>query len=158
MDWNLLTLFVALNIANVIIQTVKSLATVKCGKTVAALVNAIAYGLYTYVIIFTVCDLPTPLKAGIVAIANLIGVYVVKAIEEKIQKTKLWLVKMTVPSKLAEQAEAMLEGVPNSLIDLRDDFTVFDCYCSTKDETQRVKDVCRACGGKMFATEDVLVD
>ena len=45
MNWNLLWLFVGLNVVNVIIQTVKSLATVKCGKTVAAMVNALAYGL-----------------------------------------------------------------------------------------------------------------
>ena len=39
---NLLTTFILLNIANVIIQTVKSIATIKCGKTAAAVVNAVA--------------------------------------------------------------------------------------------------------------------
>ena len=34
---DLLILFIVLNVTNVIIQTIKSLATVKCGKTVAAL-------------------------------------------------------------------------------------------------------------------------
>ena len=58
MNTKLLILFIALNIVNVIIQTVKSLATVKCGKTVAAIVNAVAYGLYTVVVVYTVCDLP----------------------------------------------------------------------------------------------------
>ena len=57
MNTELLIIFIALNIVNVIIQTVKSLATVKCGKTVAALVNAIAYGLYTVVVVYIVCDL-----------------------------------------------------------------------------------------------------
>ena len=41
---NLLILFVILNIANVIIQTIKSICTIKCGKTAAALVNSL--GLY----------------------------------------------------------------------------------------------------------------
>ena len=41
MDNRLLITFIMLNIVNVIIQTVKSLATVKCGKSVAALVNAV---------------------------------------------------------------------------------------------------------------------
>ena len=58
MNTELLIIFIALNIVNVIIQTVKSLATVKCGKTVAAVVNAVAYGLYTVVVVYTVCDLP----------------------------------------------------------------------------------------------------
>lgn len=47
---NMLLIFIALTILNVIIQTIKSIATIKCGKTVASLVNAVAYGLYTYVI------------------------------------------------------------------------------------------------------------
>ena len=62
MNEKLFITFVILNIVNVIIQTVKSLATVKCGKTVASIVNAIAYGLYTVVVVYTVCDLPLWLK------------------------------------------------------------------------------------------------
>ena len=45
MDYQLLIIFIVLNIVNVIIQTVKSIATIKCGKTAAAFVNAVAYGL-----------------------------------------------------------------------------------------------------------------
>ena len=37
MDRNLFILFVVLNVLNVIMQTVKSLATYKCGKGVASL-------------------------------------------------------------------------------------------------------------------------
>ena len=75
---NLIIIFVLLNIANVIIQTVKSIATIKCGKTMAAIVNAVAYGLYTVVVVYTVCDLPLWFKVVVVAVANLIGVFVVK--------------------------------------------------------------------------------
>lgn len=48
MEMKLLILFIVMNVLNVVIQTVKSIATIKCGKTVAAIVNAFAYGLYTY--------------------------------------------------------------------------------------------------------------
>ena len=73
MNTQLLITFIIFNIINVIIQTVKSLATIKCGKTVAAVVNAIAYGLYTYIVVLTVCDLPLWLKVAVVGGANLIG-------------------------------------------------------------------------------------
>ena len=96
MNIELLVTFILLNIANVVIQTVKSICTVKSGKTVAAIVNEVAYGLYTVVIVYTVCDLPLYLKAIIVAVANLIGVYVVKLIEEKARKDKLWKVELTI--------------------------------------------------------------
>ena len=93
---NLIILFILLNIANVIIQTVKSIATIKCKKGVAALINAIAYGLYTVVVIYMVCELPLWFKVLVIAVANLIGVYVVKLIEEKSRKDKLWKVEATV--------------------------------------------------------------
>ena len=53
----LLLTFIILNILNVIIQTVKSIATVKCGKTAAAIINAVAYGLYTIVTVYMMCEL-----------------------------------------------------------------------------------------------------
>ena len=78
----LLIIFIVLNICNVILQTVKSICTVKCGKTVAAIVNAVAFGLYTVVIVFTNTDLPLMQKVLVVALSNLIGVYVVKWVED----------------------------------------------------------------------------
>jgi hypothetical protein len=96
MDYKLLTIFIVLNIINVIIQTVKSIATVKCGKVSASIINAVAYGLYTVVTVYMLCELSLGLKALIVALANLVGVYVVKLIEEKGRKDKLWKVEATV--------------------------------------------------------------
>ena len=63
MNTNLLIIFIVLNVVNVIIQTVKTIATVKCGKTVAAIVNAVTYALYTVVLVYTMCDLPLWAKA-----------------------------------------------------------------------------------------------
>ena len=69
---------------------------VKCGKGLASVVNALAYGLYTVVIVYTNCDLALWLKCLIVALSNLIGVYVVKLFEEKLRKDKLWKIDMTI--------------------------------------------------------------
>ena len=46
--------YVVFNVLNVIIQTVKSIVTIKCNKWVASIVNAIAYGLYTYIVVCSV--------------------------------------------------------------------------------------------------------
>ena len=99
MEMKLLILFIVMNIVNVVLQTIKSLATVKCGKWGAAIVNAVAYGLYTYIVVLTMCDLPLLWKCVIVALANFIGVYVVKLIEEKARKDKLWKVEATFAHK-----------------------------------------------------------
>lgn len=157
MDTKLLIIFIALNVVNVIIQTVKSIATIKCGKVMAALVNAIAYGLYTVVVVYTVCDLPLWLKVVVVGVANLIGVYVVKWGEEKARKDKVWLVKTTIPTENAEQAKHFLEQAEISFTyyDLQKYF-VFDTFCDTQEETTKVLQICKTCSGKAFATENKL--
>ena len=40
-------IFIIFNVLNVVIQTIKSLATIKCGKNMAAIINAIAYFILT---------------------------------------------------------------------------------------------------------------
>ena len=153
----LLILFIILNIVNVIIQTIKSIVTVKCGKTVASVVNALAYGLYTVVTVYTMCDLPLLTKALVVAVCNLIGVYIVKLFEEKARKDKLWLVKMTIPHKNAEEVKNALEQteIPFSYVDIQK-YVVFDTYCYTQKDTAKVEEICKANKGKMFATENRL--
>ena len=153
----LLIIFIVLNVVNVINQTVKSLATVKCGKTVAAIVNAIAYGLYTVVVVYTMCDLPLWAKALIVGVANLIGVYIVKLFEEKARKDKLWLVKITIPKEKTEQVKSFLEkeNIPFSYYNITKYF-VFDTYCENQNQTKKVLNICKSCNGKAFATENKL--
>lgn len=155
MNEKLFITFVILNIVNVIIQTVKSLATVKCGKTVASIVNAVAYGLYTVVVVYTVCDLPLWLKVVVVGVANLIGVYVVKLIEEKSRKDKLWQITITIPKTKEKIADELLIGISHSKIELKD-YNVYTCYCSTQRDTLEVTNICKTLKGKMFATENKL--
>jgi hypothetical protein len=90
-------------------------------------------------------------------VANLIGVYVVKLLEEKSRKDKLWLVKFTIPTHRAETAKELLDnkGIPYTYYDLTKYF-VFDTFCETQADTQKVLDICKICEGKAFATENKL--
>lgn len=150
---NLLVTFILLSIANVIIQTIKSIATIKCGKTVAAGVNAIAYGLYTFVIVYTNCELDIWIKAGITAAANFVGVYIVKYFEEKARKDKLWRIEVTVPNCYVEDAIEELEGIPMSKIPLSNDYTLVLCYCASQKESEQVKYAIGKWDAKFFVTE-----
>ena len=154
MDTKLLLVFIVLNIANVIIQTVKSIATVKCGKVSAAIINAVAYGLYTIVTVYLMCELDLYLKAGIVALCNLVGVYVVKLIEEKARKDKLWKVEMTLPPEHAEKVHTMLQlvGIPHNYINI-EKYVLFNCYCATQAESARVKTIANDFEAKYFVSE-----
>ena len=158
MDTKLLLVFIGLNIANVIIQTVKSIATVKCGKGVAAIVNAVAYGLYTVVTVYLLCELSLGLKALIVALCNLVGVYVVKWAEEKARKDKLWKVEATVQNLIYFtdyiKAECEKNKIPYSILNVENvDYVVFNFYCATQEKSRIVKQICDGCNAKYFVSE-----
>ena len=159
MNKELLILYVILNIANVIVQTIKTLATVKCGKTVASLVNSVAYGLYTVVVVYTVCDLPLWFKVVVVAVANLIGVYVVKVFEEKMRKDKLWKVEATIPNQgiSAENDDCLIElknaNIPMNYININK-YILVNCYCATQTESKIVKEILNRYNAKYFVSEN----
>ena len=150
----LLILFIVMNVLNVIVQTTKSLATIKCGKMGAAIVNAVAYGLYTYIVVLTMCDLPLLWKCIIVALANFVGVYIVKWVEEKARKDKLWRVEMTVNTKLADKMHNELNyfGISHYWINAGK-HTVFNVFCPTQKESAFVKHLADKHHAKYFVSE-----
>ena len=155
MNTELLITFIVFNIINVIIQTIKSIATIKCGKTVAAIVNAVAYGLYTYIVVLTVCELPLWLKVAVVGGANLIGVYVVKLIEEKSRKDKLWKVEATVLRGWTKKLHADLvkNEIPHNYLENVGKYTLFNIYCATQKESAKAKEILDSYEAKYFVGE-----
>jgi hypothetical protein len=151
----MLIIFIVLTILNVVIQTIKSIATIKCGKWAAAFVNAVAYGLYTYVIFFTSADgIDLHTKALITAFANLVGVYVVKFFEEKARKDKLWKVELTIPAENFEKVHAMLRMVkiPHNYVDI-EKYVLINCYCATQNDSTLVRNIVNDFGAKYFVSE-----
>lgn len=154
----LLILFIVMNVLNVIVQTAKSLATIKCGKVGAAVVNAVAYGLYTYIVVLTMCDLPLIWKCIIVALANFVGVYVVKWVEEKARKDKLWKVEATLRNEGIEPCydDCLIElkenNIPFNYINIQK-YIIINCYCSTQSESAKVKAILDKYHAKYFVSE-----
>ena len=152
----MLILFVIMSIVNVIIQTVKSIATIKCGKLSAAIINAVAYGLYTYVIVLTANDsIDLLAKCFIVAGCNFVGVYVVKLIEEKARKDKLWKVEATVPASMITPLHNALKecGIAHNYIEGVGQYTIFNIYCPTQADSIEVRKVLERKNAKYFVSE-----
>ena len=151
----LLLTFIILNILNVIIQTVKSIATVKCGKTAAAIINAVAYGLYTVVTVYMMCELELWLKALIVALANLVGVYVVKFLEEKARKDKLWKVEATVLRGWTKELHRALvvAEIPHNYLENVGKYTLFNIFCETQTQSTKAKHILDSFEAKYFVSE-----
>lgn len=153
-----LILFTICTMVNIILSTIKSIITIKGSKTAAALINAITFGFYTYVVVLTADgNIPTLWKCAITAICNLIGVWIVKFFEEKARKDKLWLVKCTIPKDKANECRNVLKtaNISFSWIDI-EKYVVFDTYCENQKQTEIVTKIAKQCKGKTFATENKL--
>lgn len=156
MDTNLLITFIILSIVNVIAQTVKSIVTVNGGKLLASVVNALTFGLYTVVTVYTMCELPLLWKVVIVALTNFVGVYIVKSIEEKSRKDKLWKVECTVDAdRLNDMLDMLaLANLPyTSVLTENTSKAIVNVFCATQKESLALKEILTKFNVKFFVTE-----
>lgn len=156
MDTNLLITFIILSIVNVIAQTVKSIVTVNGGKLLASIVNALTFGLYTVVTVYTMCELPLLWKVVIVALTNFVGVYIVKSIEEKSRKDKLWKVECTVGAdKLNDMLDMLaLANLPYTSVRTGNTSkAIVNVFCATQKESLALKEILTKFNVKFFVTE-----
>ena len=150
---NLLIIFVVLSIINVVLNTIKAIVTVKGGWLSSALINGLTFFVYTYVLIYTNCDLDMHLKAAITGVINIVGVAIVKIIEQKMRKDKLWKVEATIPSKYTNAVHFDLADIPHNYIENVGKYTLFNFYCATQKESAKVKDIINQYGAKYFVSE-----
>ena len=140
-----LALYCGLALINVVIQTVKSICTIKCSTFVSACVNALAYGLYVYVIVFTNSEgLSLFSKAIITAIANFTGVYIANFLFNKIFKSEVkWKVEVSIPNNLTEKFEEDLcvKNLEYYICGEGLGWTAFAVFCKTKEQSKRLKSI-----------------
>lgn len=157
MTTNAIIIFIVFNVLNVVIQTIKSIATIKCGKTMAAVVNAVAYGLYTYIVVLTASDgVSLWFKIAVVALANLVGVYFVKLFEEKGRKDKLWKIEATFAHKENFLHNLGIWATKNKISYnhiIIDKYYIVNFYAPTQKESALVKEFIKKYNGKYFASE-----
>lgn len=148
--------FIVLSIVNVIFSTIRSITTIKSGKTVASLISGGYFAFYNIMLIYTVADFPMWEKCLITFICNVVGVFIVKLVEEKMRKDRLWKVEMTVRARLTEDVKEFLESVSipyNFVIDETGRYTIFNVYCATQKESACVKELIHKFHAKYFVSE-----
>lgn len=150
---NFIIIFVGLSIVNVVFSTIRSITTIKSGKIVASLINGGYFAFYNIMLIYTVMDFPMWQKCVITFGCNVIGVFIVKLIEEKMRKDKMWKVEVTVPTRYCDVVDFDLKDIPHNYIRLSDKHTIFSFYCATQNETKKVTDICNQYEAKFFASE-----
>lgn len=154
----MLIIFALCTLLNVILATIKSVMTIKGTKISAAIWNALSFGLYSYIVILTAtAELTTVEKVIVTVVCNLIGVYGVKWVEEKMRKDKMWKIEMSIHTTDLETLDDALKGlgIPHNYM-MVGKHTVFNCYCETKQQTADALEVGKLVGAKCFANETTL--
>ena len=152
---NPILLFTLATIVNVSVSTIRSICTIKCGKWLSALTNAICYGFYPLIVMLTAKDtVDIVTNMCITAVANFICVWIIKYVEEKARKDKLWRIDLTIPAEETAFIHRKLADIPHNYIECGPK-TVFNCYCATQKESAEVKTLAVAIGGKYSAFESV---
>ena len=147
--------FIALSIINVVFSTIRSIATIKGGKTVASLLSGGYFAFYNIMLIYTVADFPMWQKCLITFVCNVAGVWVVKFFEERMGKEKLWKVETSILHKDVENVCELLNKtqISYNYIEGVGKYTIFNVFCSTQEQSTAVKEILKAYKAKYFVSE-----
>ena len=154
---NAIIFFALMTVINVTLSTIRSLCTIKGGKWLSAITNAVCYGFYPLIVMLTAKDTVTIWANMIItAVANFVCVWLIKLVEEKARKDKLWKVEMAIPNGLAEATITRLKGVEDLIpfnYHYLGKWCIFNCYCDTQEKTSYVKHISKEYNGKISAYE-----
>ncbi len=154
MNIELLITFIILSIINVIFSTVRSIVTIKGNKVTASFISGGYFAFYNIMLLYTVADFPMWQKCIITFVCNVIGVFIVKFIEEKSRKDKLWKVEATIPRAEASRLINYLENseLSYNYVDINK-YYLFNFYCPTQKESAEVKKLLDNFHAKYFVSE-----
>ena len=154
MNIELLITFIILTIINVIFSTVRSIMTIKGNKVTASFISGGYFAFYNIMLLYTVADFPMWQKCIITFVCNVIGVFIVKFIEEKSRKDKLWKVEATIPRAEASRLINYLENseLSYNYVDINK-YYLFNFYCPTQKESASVKELLDNFHAKYFVSE-----
>ncbi len=151
---NAIIIFAIATIVNVTLSTIRSICTIKCGKWLSAITNAVCYGFYPLIVMLTAKGtVDIIVNMIITALANFVCVWIIKYVEEKSRKDRLWKVEVTIPTRYLTAVDFDLKDVPHSYIKLSEKHTLFNFYCATQSESLKVKDIVNQYEAKYFVSE-----
>lgn len=153
---NPILIFTIATIVNVSLSTIRAICTIKGGKLLSAITNAVCYGFYPLVIMLTAQGTVSILvNMAITAIVNFFCVYLIKMAEEKAHKDKLWKVEATVwqHDTASLHKDLDIANIPHNYIDNVGKYTLFNVYCETQVQSAKAKAILDMYSAKYFASE-----
>lgn len=138
-----ITIFVLLNLINVILGTMRSILTVKASPTVAMLINTISFTFYSGIVKLTTSQ-SMIIVLVTTALTNVIGVYVAKWLISLSQKDKLWVIEVTTNKynlkKICQDLQCL--KIQYSIFDIMNsEFINLKLYSYTQNDSRRIKKI-----------------
>ena len=151
---NPIILFTIATVINVTLSTIRAICTIKGGKWLSATMNALCYGFYPLIVMLTAKDtVSIVVNMIITALANFVCVWLIKLVEEKSRKDKLWKVEATVPCEWTNAVHFDLKDIPHNYVENVGKYTLFNFYCATQKESAKVHDILSQYEVKYFVSE-----
>ena len=153
---NAIIIFAIATVVNVSLSTIRSLCTIKGGKWLSAITNAVCYGFYPLIVMLTAKGtVDIIINMIITAIANFVCVWLIKFIEEKARKDKLWKVEATVLRGYTKSLHTDLDqaNIPHNYLENVGKYTLFNIYCDTQTQSLIAKEIMTKYGVKYFVSE-----
>lgn len=139
-----ISLFIILQIVNVILSTIKSIVLSKGYKWGTIIANTIYFGIYTAVLKQLALVDDMFLLIVITMIANFFGTWVGFDILERIRKADLWIVKTVVKIDRIKDYKAALNEAGIKYISYQttwDECTAVDIFSESRDESKTIKKI-----------------
>jgi hypothetical protein len=139
-----ISLFIILQIVNVILSTIKSIVLSKGYKWGTIIANTIYFGIYTAVLKQLALVDNMFLLIVITMIANFFGTWVGFDLLERIRKADLWIVKTVVKIDRIKDYKAALNEAGIKYISYQttwDECTAVDIFSESRDESKTIKKI-----------------
>ena len=153
---NAIVIFAIATIVNVTLSTIRAICTIKGGKWISATTNAICYGFYPLIVMLTAKGtVDILINMGITAIANFVCVWIIKFVEEKARKDKLWKVEATVLRGWTNELHRSLveAEIPHNYLENVGKYTLFNIFCEKQSDSAKAREILNRFEAKYFVSE-----
>lgn len=133
-------IFVAVQLVNVIISTIKSVLTVNGSRWTATWINTVSYT-FAAVITKMITEQSFAVVIAATATTNLVGVYIGRLITDKTRQTKLWTVQATLRGAMRDDVECELrmKHIQYTLIPALNDRYFISIFSYSKNESRLIE-------------------
>ena len=140
----MISLFIILQVINVILSTIKSIVMIKGSKWGAIIANTIYFGVYTAVLkqISAIDNLA--LLVIITMLANFFGTWVGIVITDKLRKADLWTIKTVVRVEYIKDYKRALNEADIKYISYQttwDEYTAVDIFSENRAQSKAIKEI-----------------